>query len=98
MPGLTGRFFCFWVIGGDWRKVPFDDQHRRSFKMATTAAILDLVSVDYLTNPWVDWSNFFGFIGGDWRKVPVNGQHLRSFKILDLVSVRATHYNIEDML
>jgi hypothetical protein len=27
--------------------------------MAATAAILDLVSVDYLTNAWVDWSNFF---------------------------------------
>jgi hypothetical protein len=26
--------------------------------MATTAAILDLVSVDYLTNACVDWSDF----------------------------------------
>jgi hypothetical protein len=58
MPGLTGQIF-FWLIGGDWRKVPFNDQCRRSFKMAATAPILDLVSVDYLTNPWVDWSNFF---------------------------------------
>jgi hypothetical protein len=23
-----------WLIGGDWRKVPFDDQQRRTFKMA----------------------------------------------------------------
>jgi hypothetical protein len=30
--------------------------------MAATAAILDLVSVDYLTNACADWSNFF--IGG----------------------------------
>jgi hypothetical protein len=26
--------------------------------MAAMAAILDLVSVDFLTNAWVDWSNF----------------------------------------
>jgi hypothetical protein len=55
------------------------------------AAILDLVSVDYLTNPWVDWSIFFGgFIEGDWRKVPVDDQCLRSFKMaafLDLASI-----------
>jgi hypothetical protein len=43
-----------WLIGDDWRKVPFDDQCRRWFKLATMAAILDLVSVDYLTNAWVD--------------------------------------------
>jgi hypothetical protein len=49
----------FWLFGDGWRKVPFDDQRRRSFKIATMAAILDLVSVDYLTNPWVDWSTFF---------------------------------------
>jgi hypothetical protein len=48
-----------WLIGGDWRKVPFDDQCRRSSNMAAKAAILDLVSVDYLTNACVDWSNFF---------------------------------------
>jgi hypothetical protein len=36
-----------------WKwKVPFDDQLRRSSNTATTAAILDLVSVDYLTNAW----------------------------------------------
>jgi hypothetical protein len=28
--------------------------------MAAMAAILDLVSVDYLTNACIDWSNFFG--------------------------------------
>jgi hypothetical protein len=27
--------------------------------MAATATILDLVSIDYLTNTCVDWSNFF---------------------------------------
>jgi hypothetical protein len=37
--GCLVRFL--WLIGGEWRKVPFDDQRRRSFKMA---AILDLVS------------------------------------------------------
>jgi hypothetical protein len=27
--------------------------------MAATATILKLVSVDYLTNAWVEWSDFF---------------------------------------
>jgi hypothetical protein len=44
-----------WLIGGDWRKVPFDYQCCHSFNMATTAAVLDLVSIDYLMNAWVDW-------------------------------------------
>jgi hypothetical protein len=26
--------------------------------MAGTAAILDLVSIDFLTNVWADWSDF----------------------------------------
>jgi hypothetical protein len=26
--------------------------------MAATPAILDLVSIDFLTNAWVDWSDF----------------------------------------
>jgi hypothetical protein len=43
----------------DWRKIPVDDQHLRPFKMAVMAAILDLVSVDYLTNASVYWSDFF---------------------------------------
>jgi hypothetical protein len=47
--GLIDPIFL-WLIGGDWRKVPFDDHLRRSSKMAATAAILDLVSVDYSTN------------------------------------------------
>jgi hypothetical protein len=37
MPRSTGPIFL-WLIGGDWRNVSFDDQPRRSFKMA---AILD---------------------------------------------------------
>jgi hypothetical protein len=41
---------CLWLIGGDCRKVPFHDQRRLSFKMATMAPIKDLVSVDYLTD------------------------------------------------
>jgi uncharacterized membrane protein YjjP (DUF1212 family) len=41
--------------------------------MAATVAILDLVSVYYLTNTVVDWSDFFVaycvsvYWGGDWR-------------------------------
>jgi hypothetical protein len=57
-PGSIDLIFL-WLIGGDWRKVPFDDQLRRSSKMAATATILDLVSVDNLTNAWVDWSDMF---------------------------------------
>jgi hypothetical protein len=49
--------------------------------MATTATILKFVSVDYLTNAWVDWSNFFWRIGGDWRKIPFDDQRRRSFKM-----------------
>jgi Fe-S cluster assembly iron-binding protein IscA len=61
--------------------------------MTTTAAILDLVSVGYLTNTSVDWSDFFVAHSGEWRKVPFDDQCCRSFKmttiaaILDLVSV-----------
>jgi hypothetical protein len=58
--------------------------------MAATAAILDLVSIDFLTNSWADWSDFFV---GYWRKVSFDG-HLRHFSkmfatatILDLVSI-----------
>jgi hypothetical protein len=52
-PGSTGPI-CLWLIGGDWRKVPFVDQRHRSFKMATMGPILDLVSFDCLTNASVD--------------------------------------------
>jgi hypothetical protein len=40
-----GRLVSF--FGGNWWKVPFDD---RSSNIAATAAIFNLVSVDYLTN------------------------------------------------
>jgi Fe-S cluster assembly iron-binding protein IscA len=56
--------------------------------MAAVAAILDLISIDYLMNAWVDWSTV-----GNWRKIPVDNQCRHSFKmastaaILDLVSV-----------
>jgi hypothetical protein len=56
-PGSILPIFL-WHIRGDWSKIPVDDQLRRSSKMATMAAILDLVSVDFLTNAWVDWSVF----------------------------------------
>jgi hypothetical protein len=55
-PELTGPIF-WWLILDDWRKVPFDNQRRHSFKMATMPAILDFVSIDFLTNAWVDWSD-----------------------------------------
>jgi hypothetical protein len=50
--GLLAQYFV--AYGGDWRKVPVNDQRHLSFKMVTMAAILDLVSVDYLTNTRVD--------------------------------------------
>jgi hypothetical protein len=48
-----------WLIGSDWWKVPFDDKCRHSFNMAATAPTLDFISVHYLTNAWVDWSDYF---------------------------------------
>jgi hypothetical protein len=56
-------------------------------------AILDLLSIDILTNDWVDWSNFLVAHWGDLRKVPFDDQRRRSSNmaaaadILDLVSV-----------
>jgi hypothetical protein len=49
MPRSTGLIFL-WVTGGDWRKIPFDDQRRRTFKMASMVAILGVVSFDDLMN------------------------------------------------
>jgi hypothetical protein len=54
MAGSIHQIFL-WLIGDDYRKVPFDEQLRRSSKMAAIL-ILDLVSVDFLTTAWVDWS------------------------------------------
>jgi hypothetical protein len=51
-----------WFIEGDWWKVPFDDHRRRSFKMATMSTILDLVSVHYLMNASVNWSDFLAHL------------------------------------
>jgi hypothetical protein len=74
-----GRLVRFLVAHwGDWWKVPFDDQHRHSSKMAATAAILDLVSIDFLANAWVNLSDIWWLIGGDWRKVPFDDQRYRS--------------------
>jgi hypothetical protein len=61
--------------------------------MTAMATIFDLVSIDYLTYAWVDWSEFCGLLGGNWRKVPFDDQLRCSSKmattaaILDLVSV-----------
>jgi hypothetical protein len=56
-PGSTGLIY-WWLIGGNWRKVPFEYQHHRSSNMAAMAAILHLVSVNYLMNACVNWSDF----------------------------------------
>jgi hypothetical protein len=48
--------------------------------MATKAAILDLVSVDFLTNAWVDWSNFWwliGVTGGRFLSMIISANHPR---------------------
>jgi hypothetical protein len=42
--------------------------------MAATAAIFDLVSIDFLTNAWVDFPIFWSLIGGDWSKAPFDDQ------------------------
>jgi hypothetical protein len=59
------------------------------------AGILDLVSVDFLTNAWVDWSGFLVAHWGKvhWGKVHFDDQLRHSSKmaatvaILDLVSI-----------
>jgi Fe-S cluster assembly iron-binding protein IscA len=59
--------------------------------MAATATILDLVSVNYLTNTWVDWSDL-GILGVT-EEGSFDDQHCRSSNmaataaIFDLVSV-----------
>jgi hypothetical protein len=47
------------------------------------AAILDLVSLDYLTNA-SGWTGpiFLWLIGGDWRKVCYDDQRRRSFYVV----------------
>jgi hypothetical protein len=45
MPGSIDPIFL-WLIGGDYKKVPFDVQLRRSSKLAATTAIFYFVSVD----------------------------------------------------
>jgi hypothetical protein len=60
--------------------------------MAAMPTILDLVSIDFLTNAWVDWSDFLVAHWGQlqWRKVPFNDRSSNMATmaaILDLVSV-----------
>jgi hypothetical protein len=57
-PGSIDAIFLWLIEGNEW-KVPVDVLLRRSSKMVTMAAILDLVSVDYLMNACVNWSNVF---------------------------------------
>jgi hypothetical protein len=45
-----------WLIF--WWLIPFDEQLYHSTKMAAMPVILYLVSIDFLTNAWVDWSDF----------------------------------------
>jgi hypothetical protein len=53
--------------------------------MAAMAANLDLVSVDYMTNTWVNCSDFFVAYWGSLEKgsslVPFDDQRRRSFKV-----------------
>jgi hypothetical protein len=84
--------FHLWLIGGDWRKISFDDRHRHSFKMAASATILDFVLSIISPTPGLTGSICLWLIGSDWRKVPFDDQRRLSFKmaatvpILDLVS------------
>jgi hypothetical protein len=92
MPGSIHQNFL-WLIGGDHRKVPFDDQLCHSSKTAATPIILDSVFLDFLTNAWVDWSDFLVAHWCNWRKVPFDDQRCHSSNmaataaIFDLVSV-----------
>ena len=92
-PGSINLIFLL-LIGDDYRKVPFENQRRHSSKMAATAAILNLFSVNLRTNASLDWSDLFLLlIGGDYRKLPFKNQRRHSSKmattaaILNLFSV-----------
>jgi hypothetical protein len=45
-------------MGGDKRKVQINDQHHHSSKMAAMTAILELVSINYLTNALAKQSDY----------------------------------------
>jgi hypothetical protein len=47
-----------WLIGGDYRKVPSMFGSAAHPRWPTRAAILDFVSVYFLTNACIDWSDF----------------------------------------
>jgi hypothetical protein len=76
-----------WLIGGDL-KVPFDDQHCCSFKMAATAAILDLVSGRLYDEHLGRLVRSFVAYWGDWRKVPVDDQWHRIFKMATMAALK----------
>ena len=71
----------FACIGVNERKVPFDNQLHRKFKMAAMAAITILVCAQYLTNTCSDWPDFFVCIGVNEREVPFNIQCCQKFKM-----------------
>jgi hypothetical protein len=63
--------------------VPFDDQRHRSSNMAAMAAILDLVSVDYLTNACASSGPIFWWL--------IGGHHLHHVPLLPKPYLPYTH-------
>jgi hypothetical protein len=58
------------------------------FNMATTAAILDLVSVDFLTNAYVNWSDF---LVTHWRVI--NLHHIPLLPTLSSIYQQTTSHS-----
>jgi hypothetical protein len=58
-----GRYGCH--LGFGFRRL----QDKRLGRLIRFFCGQDLASIDFLTNAWVDWSDFWWLIGGKWRKV-----------------------------
>ena len=79
----------FLVVGLYERKVPFDDGCRWTSNMATMAAILNLVSVEYLENCSPVWPEIFLMVALYERNVPFHDgcrQTSKMAAILNLLS------------
>jgi hypothetical protein len=80
--GRLLRFFL-WLIGGDWMKVPLDDQHRSSFKMA--AILIWFPSILWRTPK-------SGLTGGRFLSMTSATAHSRWLPYLSKVTLQRAEY------